>query len=78
MISVIPEESEFEIILDLPVQGLGKITEDQEVKIKVDNFPAQEFGSIKRVISRLPPFPKNDVYMVKVVLPDNNLTDMHH
>lgn len=74
MVAVIPEESEFEVILDLPVTGFGKIKEGQQVKLKVDNFPASEFGSVRGVIRTLPSLPKDDVYRVRVELPDRLTT----
>ena len=70
LMAIIPQKSTYEVILDLPTLGFGKIKEGQKVQIAVDNFPAQEFGTLNGVISGIPTLPKNNVYRVNVALVD--------
>jgi len=84
MFSVIPKDNKIIGQVSLPTQGTGKVKVGQDVIIKLDNYPFQEFGSVKGKVSnisltinsaRLENKPNVDVYLVEVDLPDRLRTN---
>ena len=69
--TVIPENSG-EIIgkLDLEIQGSGKVTTEQTVNIKFDNFPYLEYGIVQGKIKSISLVTNNNAYSVLVELPN--------
>ncbi|HUC81872.1 MAG TPA: HlyD family efflux transporter periplasmic adaptor subunit [Flavisolibacter sp.] len=51
--------------------GLGKVKEGQKVKLKIENYPSEEYGYLKGVVSSIASFPnRRDSFLVQVQLPD--------
>ncbi len=65
-----PEQTHFYAELMTAQKGLGKIKEGQEVHIKVDSYPIEEYGYIKGVVNYIAAIPtRRDSFLVKVTLP---------
>ncbi|PCH69502.1 MAG: hypothetical protein COC01_01220 [Bacteroidetes bacterium] len=71
-VMVISPENPGEMIgkLVLPIRGSAKVINGQVVNIKLDNYPAEEYGMIIGKISNLSKVPKNNSYVAEVVLPN--------
>ena len=60
----------------LPVQGSGKVKAGQEVNIRLNNYPDQEFGYVKGRVYSVSPVPTDqDMYIVDIRLPDGMRTN---
>lgn len=60
----------------LPVQGSGKVKAGQEVNIRLNNYPDQEFGYVKGRVYSVSPVPtEQDMYVVDIRLPDGMRTN---
>lgn len=70
--AIIPPSAQFEILVELPAQGFGKVQVGQKVKLKLDNYPYNEYGFVNGSISSLASLPNGDIYQVQVAL-DNGL-----
>ena len=54
----------------LPIQGSGKVKIGQQVNIRLNNYPDQEFGYVKGIIRSISPVPTaEDNYVVDIDLP---------
>lgn len=71
LFTIIPKEnSAFIAKLKAPAQNSGKIKKGQAVKIKLENYPETEFGSLKGKIDSISLLPdENGFYLVTVSLP---------
>jgi multidrug resistance efflux pump len=80
VLAVVPPESDKVVgRLTLPVAGSGKVAEKQTVIIKLDNYPYQEFGTIKGITGRKSLVPKDNRYSVPVglILSEGKLRTSH-
>ncbi len=77
LFAIIPPEGRYETILDLPAQGFGKVEVGQEVKLKLDNYPYNEYGFVNGRISKMSSLPKQDTYRVEVAL-ENGLVSSYN
>lgn len=67
--TVVPEkETEIIAYLELPVEGSGKVKENQRVNIKFSNFPYMEYGIVEGKISSISLAPTDNKFKVKVEL----------
>lgn len=73
--SLIPQEvTPYFALLQLPIQGAGKVTETQEVYVKLNNYPFMEFGVLKGTIRDISSLPFDEHYNVKVDFADELIT----
>jgi len=61
-------------LLQLPIQGAGKVKEKQEVYVKLNNYPFMEFGVLKGKIANISALPFDDYYNVQVRFPAELVT----
>lgn len=55
----------------LPVQNSGKVKPGQKVNIRLNNYPDQEFGYVKGIVTNISPVPTAEgQYVVEVKLPE--------
>ncbi len=73
LVWVIPEATEFEIKINYPVKGSGKVKVGQDVIIRIFDFPDKEFGFIRGEISRIHPVPVDGNYQAFVSLSTDKL-----
>lgn len=60
----------------LPVQGSGKVKAGQQVNIRLNNYPDQEFGYVKGKVINVSPVPTEEAkYIVDIELPNGLLTN---
>jgi multidrug efflux pump subunit AcrA (membrane-fusion protein) len=82
--TILPKKNKIIGQVQLPAQGAGKVKVGQEVIIKLDNYPFQEYGSVKgKVLSissitnrlKMSNQTEVDAYLVDVELPDDLKTN---
>ncbi len=62
----------------LPIQGAGKVKVNQQVNVRVNNFPDQEFGYLKGKVSSISRVPNKDgFYLVAIDFPNGLYTNYH-
>ena len=63
----------------MPIKGSGKVKVGQQVHIRLNNFPDQEFGYLKGKVSNISPMPivqeQQNGYVVEIVLPEGMNTN---
>lgn len=60
----------------LPIQGSGKVKPGQQVNIRLNNYPDQEFGYVKGTIKSVSPVPTAEgMYVVDIALPNGLITN---
>ncbi|MEN0047401.1 MAG: HlyD family efflux transporter periplasmic adaptor subunit [Bacteroidota bacterium] len=66
------QSGENEIVgrVDLPIEGSGKIKKGQKVKIRLDSYPAHEYGIVEGVVIQKSILPRNGIYAIDVHLPN--------
>jgi multidrug resistance efflux pump len=71
VLSIVPAEKQ-EVIgkLILPLQNSGKLKTGQEVIIRLNNYPYQEYGMLKGSVKNISVIPQKQNYAVEVILPD--------
>lgn len=76
LFTIIPQRNSTYIAkLKTPTQNSGKVKVGQVVKIKLENYPETEFGSLKGNIKSLSVLPDADgFYLTQVALPDELIT----
>ncbi len=55
--------------------GLGKIKAYQNVNLKFNNYPYQEFGMLRAKVKTISMVPINDEYIIELQLPDTLITN---
>lgn len=73
LVWVIPATKNYEVRIEYPLNGAGKVTVGKEVIIRLSGFPEDEFGFLKGKISQIHPVPVNDNYQAYIDLGDNGL-----
>lgn len=74
LFTIIPIESNFICTAYLPTQSFSKIQIAQKVRIKVDNYPYQEFGQLIGKVEAYSATHTNEGYRVKITLPNGLLS----
>ncbi|WP_420378259.1 HlyD family secretion protein [Gilvibacter sp.] len=74
--TIVPEEnSNYLAKINAPSQNSGKIKVGQDVYIKLENFPDQEFGAIKGSVEKISLIANEDgEFLIDVELPDKLIT----
>ena len=77
LFALVPLDETFVAIVDIPVRGLGKARVGQQVIIKLDDYPYQEFGMLEGRVLSLEPALTIHTYRIRVSLP-RGLTSTYH
>jgi len=73
--SLIPsEKTPYFALLQLPIKGAGKVKTNQEVYVKLNNYPFMEFGVLKGKIKDISALPFDNHYNVQVNFPPELIT----
>jgi membrane fusion protein len=81
--AILPEGSELQAVLKVPSSAIGFLEKGQKVKIAIDAFPYQRFGTIDGVITSLAESPISErmpsgetasVYMVRAKLNNSSMS----
>jgi hypothetical protein len=84
MFAIVPRRNKIIGQVQLPSTGAGKVTTGQEVIIKLDNYPYEEYGSIKGRVSSISLMSNKakstnsteiDTYLIEVELPKELTTN---
>ena len=70
LFAILPENERFVAQLEIPKLGYGKVQKGQQVLLKLDNFPFQEYGQLKGTVEHISLIPDEDRYLVRVTLPE--------
>lgn len=68
LFAIIPENQDFIAHLVISKSGYGKIVTGQKVMLKMDNFPAHEYGQLIGSVQSVSLIPNEENYLVKVKL----------
>lgn len=71
---ITPVEEEYYASLKIPFAGSGKVAKDQEVVIKLNDYPYREFGILRGTISEIATVADETYYLAKVAITKNNLS----
>jgi multidrug efflux pump subunit AcrA (membrane-fusion protein) len=67
--AIVPDDESYLGIINIPSQGVGKIKTGQEVRIKFNNYPYQEYGQVYGTIKNISLLANEDTYRAEVELP---------
>lgn len=68
LFSILPKDGHIYGRVELPVVGSGKIKEGQAVNIKLDNYPAEQFGVLYGKVKEISLLPNKENYLAKIEL----------
>lgn len=72
--SIVPKgTSRYKAIVQIPTQNSGKLKTGQRVNILLNDYPYEEFGTIKGEVKQLSLMPKENMYMIEVHIMDSAL-----
>jgi multidrug resistance efflux pump len=74
VMTVVPDDSKLIGKIAIPLMNSGKIKPNAAVKIKLDNFPFQEYGILKGTVRNISALPIDGKYIVDVNLPEGYKT----
>lgn len=74
LFAIVPLGKEYEVEVKIPTAGFGRVKIGQEVKLKLDKFPSDEYGTVGAVVSKLPVLADGEVYTIGVSLEKGLLT----
>jgi HlyD family type I secretion membrane fusion protein len=77
LFALVPLDETFVATVDIPVRGLGKARVGQQVILKLDDYPYQEFGVLEGRVESLEPSLTIHTYRIRVSLP-RGLTSTYH
>lgn len=70
VLTIISNNHQYFCRASIPVAGSGKIQIGQSVNIKLDNYPYQQFGTLRGEVTGISPVPKEDEYNLIISLPE--------
>ena len=74
LFSVIPEQGQIYGQGQLPISRSGKVSIGQSVNIRLENYPFEQYGILRGKIESIAMLPNEDLYMVRVSLPQGLTT----
>jgi hypothetical protein len=69
LFSVVPEQGTVIARAELPIWGSGKVKEGQEVRIRLENYPFEQFGTLNGRVSKISVVPGKEHYWLTIDLP---------
>lgn len=77
IMTVIPNSNDYMAVIMLGKKGAGKVEAGQQVHIKLDNYPYEEYGFLKGTIASISEMPVNEFYQVKIKLSEGLRTSQN-
>lgn len=74
LFAIIPSDQSYIAQLKIPKSGYGKVKAGQKVMLKIDNFPAHEYGQLVGKVESVSLIANEENYLVKVELTNGLLT----
>jgi multidrug resistance efflux pump len=75
LLYILPDGSGYYGEMMLGQYNFGKVKKGQEVIVKFQSYPFQEFGTVKGRIEHISDIPKDTTYLVKVTFPNGLVTN---
>jgi len=72
--AIVPENETYLGIINIPAKGVGKVKAGQAVRIKLDNFPYQEYGQINGVVQNISLLANEETYRAEIALSEGLTT----
>lgn len=72
--SIIPDKGKIYAQAELPIAGSGKVKEGQEVNIKLESYPFEQFGMLTGKVTSISAIPKDEKYLIKIALEKSLVT----
>lgn len=69
LVYILPENSGYYGEMKVGQYNFGKLKLKQEVIVKLNSYPFQEFGTVKGIVSYVADIPKDSSYLVKINFP---------
>lgn len=77
LFSIVPTGGEIIAKAELPLAGSGKVKRGQQVNIRLDNYPFEQFGMLTGEVKSISLLPSSDKYLVAIIL-NHGMTSTHH
>lgn len=77
LFSIIPEKGTLAARAELPAFGSGKVKVGQQVNIRLENYPFEQFGLLRGVITSISEIPNEQKYLVTIKLPETLFTSQN-
>lgn len=74
LLYILPNNSSYYGEMYVGQYNFGKIKKGQEVIVKLQSYPFQEFGTVQGKIEHISDIPKDTAYLVKVIFPKGLVT----
>lgn len=74
LFSIIPDGGALTARAELPAFGSGKVKVGQQVNIRLENYPFEQFGLLRGVITSISEIPNEQKYLVTIELPEILIT----
>ncbi len=77
ILSIIPAQGKLVAKAELPIRSSGKAKHGQQVNIRLDNYPFEQFGMLQGRIAGISSLPVEGKYMLTIELPRGLVTTQH-
>jgi hypothetical protein len=77
LFSIIPEQGKLMARAELPIFGSGKVKVGQQVNIRLENYPFEQFGLLRGSIISISEIPNEQKYFVTIELPQKLITSQN-
>lgn len=74
---IIPDNEDYIGYVTIPTEGYGKIKKGQKVRIKLNNYPYQQYGQLIGKIKEISQVPNENNYQIKIQLSNQLITTYH-
>ena len=77
LFSIIPEQGKLMARAELPIFSSGKVKVGQQVNIRLENYPFEQFGLLRGSITSISEIPNENKYFVTIELPQKLITSQN-
>ena len=77
LFSIIPEQGKLMARAELPIFASGKVKVGQQVNIRLENYPFEQFGLLHGSITSISEIPNENKYFVTIELPQKLITSQN-
>jgi hypothetical protein len=74
LFTIMPKEGTLVAKAQLPLLGSGKVKEGQEVNIRLDNYPFEQFGMLRGKVASISAMPNEERYQLTIEVPQELIT----
>lgn len=74
VMTIVPPSSDLYALVQMPINGSGKVEVGQRVNIKFDNYPSHEFGMVRGTVQAISQVPQDNLYTIRIALPQGLTT----